>query len=267
MLPNFLVIGAPRAGTTWIAKNLSEHPSVFVPFKKEIHFFDSHYDRGQAFYESFFDDAGQAEAVGEATPAYLHKPEVAERLHAMLPNARLIVSLRNPVERVYSRYWKSRGRYSENENLTFEEKLASKPLFIEEGFYIDHLERYLALFPREQMLFLFFDDLKSNPERFMADIYRFIGVDETFKSALVDHQINAGAGQKLLVRSQAAFWTGRACRYIGLHGLAQWLEKSNAAELPPMAESTRRKLIETYSEKNRRLAELTGRDLSHWNEF
>ena len=73
MLPSFLVIGAPRAGTTWIAKNLSEHPSVFVPFKKEIHFFDSYYDRGQAFYESYFDEAADRIAVDRGWNQLLHE--------------------------------------------------------------------------------------------------------------------------------------------------------------------------------------------------
>lgn len=265
MLPNFLVIGAPRAGTTWIAKNLGEHPAVFVPFKKEIHYFDSHYERGQSFYESFFDDADDAIAVGEATPAYLHKPEVASRIRSMLPDAKLIVSLRNPVERVYSRYWKSRGRFTENENLSFEEKLAQKPEFISEGYYVDHLQRYLDLFPRDQVLLLFFDDLSSNPSQFMADIYRFIGVDEDFRSELIDHQINAGAAQKLLVRNRFAYWAGRGFRYLGIHGTARRLEQANSAKLPDMAMETRRRLIDTYAEKNNRLAELAGRDLSHWN--
>ena len=113
MLPTFLVIGAPRSGTTWIARNLREHPEICLSKKKELHFFDrdENYERGIAYYESFFTRCSeQQHAIGEATPDYIHVPVAAKRIKEHLPHAKLIVSLRNPRDRVYSRDWNARGK-------------------------------------------------------------------------------------------------------------------------------------------------------------
>jgi len=265
MLPNFILIGAPRAGTTWIAKNLESHPEIFFPRKKEIHFFDYQYDKGLDFYESFFAASGPEPAIGEATPAYLHFEPAAERIKSTLPDAKLIVSLRNPIDRLYSRYWNSQGNYSENTGLSFEEKIEQKPIFIEEGFYIDHIRRYLDLFPRDQLLILLFDDLKSDPKEFMASIYRFVGVNDDYVPELLRHEINAAAKQKLVVKSRTLYWWGNLLRRLGFHDTALRIEQKNSAKLPPMVVETRQRLIETYREKNEQLAQLIGRDLSHWN--
>lgn len=265
MLPDFILIGAPRAGTTWIAKNLEAHPEVFFPRKKELHYFDYQFDKGLDFYRSYFRGGESSSAVGEATPAYLHYEPAAARIRKILPDVKLIASLRNPVDRIYSRYWNSRGHFEENLALSFEEKIEQKPVFIEEGFYVDHLKRYLGLFPEDQVLVLLFDDLKTDPAAFMSRIYRFIGVSGDFSSELLEHQINAASKQKLIVRNRSLYWAGRALRRIGMHAVANRVEQRNEAEIPGMAPETRSKLIEIYREKNRELEALIGRDLSHWN--
>lgn len=264
-MPDFLVIGAARSGTSWIAKNLGMHPEIFIPRKKELHFFDRHYSEGLEFYRAFFHDVGSASAIGEATPAYLHFEPAAARIKKHLPDVKLIVSLRNPVDRLYSRYNNARGRFSENENLSFEEKLQQKPALIDEGFYIHHLTRYLELFPREQLLILLFDDLKSDPVNFLAEMYRFIGVSDDFSSALLEHQINAASSQKLAVKSRSVYWAGKVLRRARLHDIARRLESKNSAKLPSMSSDMRQRLIDVYRDKNKQLEELIDRDLSHWN--
>ena len=265
MLPDFILIGAARAGTTWISKNLGEHPEIFIPRKKELHFFDSQYPKGLEFYESFFRNVGTASAIGEATPAYLHVEPVAARIKEHLSDVKLIVSLRNPIDRLYSRYWNARGHYSENKGLSFEEKLKQKPAFIAEGFYVDHLRRYLDLFPREQFLILLFDDLIADPAKFMARMYRYIGVSDDFASLLLGHQMNASADQKLVVKSRSLFWAGKALRRVGCHNVARRLELKNVAKLPSMSSNTKGWLNDVYRDKNRQLEELIDRDLSHWS--
>jgi hypothetical protein len=264
-LPDFLVIGAARSGTTWIAKNLDSHPDIFIPREKELHFFDYQYSKGLDFYASFYRNMGSATAIGEATPAYLHFEPAAARIRKHLPDANMIASLRNPVDRLYSRYWNARGRFLDNKHLSFEEKLTQKPELIEEGFYVDHLQRFLKLFPREQFLILLFDELVADPATFMAEIYRFIGVSDNHSATLLEHKINAAADQKLLVKSRPIYWAERALRRVGLHYIAQRLEPRNSADLPPMSPDTRRWLIDVYREKNNQLEDLIGKDLSHWN--
>src|SRR4051794_13012479 len=107
-LPNFLVVGAQRSGTTIFHQILLTHSEIYVPSRrKEIHFFDRYFDRGLNWYKSYFppeNAAARYSAIGEVTPDYLAIPEVPARIHATLPNCRLIFILRNPIERAYSWY-------------------------------------------------------------------------------------------------------------------------------------------------------------------
>lgn len=268
VLPNFLIIGAARSGSTWMSRNLSLHPEVFIPTQKELHFFDRDYDQGMDCYATHFQlrAAADARVVGEATPAYLHREVAAGRIHRHLPDAKLIVCLRDPVERLYSRYWNSRGRFVENKGLSFEEKLQQKPEFIEEGFYVDHLARYLDLWPRDRLLILLYDDLKAAPREFLKSMYEFLGVDPEFDSELAEHRVNAAAAQPMTVRSRPLYWLGKAVDRIGRRSLARKLEQRNTGRIPVLAAETRRRLIDAYYRtKNDQLSELLGRDLSHWN--
>ncbi|MCI0625676.1 MAG: sulfotransferase domain-containing protein [Acidobacteria bacterium] len=270
MLPNFLIIGAPRSGTTWIERNLREHPDVYMPDKKELHFFDKHYNKGLDFYEAFFAGWNGQKAVGEATPDYLHgsysERDIPVLIQSHLPHAKLIASLRNPVERAYSRYWNAKAKYEHNANLTFEEKLREKPEFIEEGLYVDQLQRYYARFPRRQILILLLDDLVADPKRFMRRIYEFLDIDPAFESGLEYARINTAAGKKNLAKSQALWLVDRALLRLKLSGLAERLRSWNSLDQPPMDPSTKRMLIDIYRPKNLQLQDMIGRDLCSWNE-
>lgn len=267
MLPNFLIIGAPRAGTTWIQKNLIQHPEVFMPSKKEIHFFDRFYEEGIGFYEKYFEGVTDQKAIGEATPAYLHREPVAQRIYEHLGPVKMIVTLRNPVDRLYSRYWNSRGKFIENKGLSFEEKIMAKPEFIEEGFYAEHLNRYLDIFPKENILVMFFDDIKKDSVGFLREIFEFIGVDPNYDSSLADQRVNTSDSKKLLVKSKPLYYVSKATRKLYLDSLATKLEDMNRATLPPMTKETRKWLIDNYyRDKNEALANLLDRDLSTWNK-
>lgn len=266
-LPTFLIVGAPRAGTTWIDRNLRQHPEVFLPARKELHFFDreENYSRGIAYYESFFQKAGDAAAVGEATPDYLHRPVAATRIKEHLGDVKLIVSLRDPVDRVYSRYWNARGKYAENQGLSFEEKLARKPEFILEGYYYDHLCRYLELFGRDRLLCLLFDDLKADGRAFMRSIHRFLGVREDFEPIGTDAVVNASASKKRNARSKLLYYVRGVTSRLKLRSLADRLDEANRAEIPPMNPQTRSRLLrEHYLDQIEKLERLIDRDLSAW---
>lgn len=269
MLPNFLIIGAPRAGTTWIDKNLRDHPDVLMAATKEVHFFDRHYERGMEYYESHFRHWNGQAAVGEATPAYLHgqftSNDVPRLVHRHLPDVRLIASLRNPVERVYSEYWNVRAKDRDNARLSFEEKIARRPEFLREGLYYEQLQRYLELYPRERLLILFYEDLAADPDAFMRGIYRFLGVDPDFRSSFADVKVNRAVGKKYLARSRLLWLGTQLLTRMRLHGAAELVQKLNAPKVPTMHPETRRRLVEFYRPHNEKLAQLTGRNLDHWN--
>lgn len=269
MLPNFLVIGAPRSGTTWIHDNLVRHPQVYVPRVKEVHFFDKDYDKGIDYYESFFSRSNGAPAVGETTPAYLHgaysSRDIPILIRRHLPNVKLIASLRNPIERAYSRYWDSKARWAKNAPLSFEEKLKDRPEFIQEGFYANQLTRYYDNFPKEQILVLLYDDLVATPVQFMSKIYAFIGVDPTFDAGLGSSQINASSGKNRLAKSKILWFMSRSLKYMGFIFAAEAIRTKNCVEIPPMSPETRHMLIDTYGDENIKLGQLIGRELGAWN--
>jgi hypothetical protein len=271
MLPNFLVIGAPRSGTTWIAANLRRHPDVFMSPVKEVHFFDRHYKKGITYYESFFKHHAGQPAIGEASPDYMHglysKQDIPRLIYRHLPDVRLIASLRNPVDRVYSRYLNAKAKFDKNKFSTFQERLDERPEFIKEGFYFEQLQSFLAHFPREQMLLLLYDDLVSDPQDFMRQIYAFLGVRSEFASYVHKTSINASAGKRNLGKSRLLWLMARACSRGRLYNAADRIRRLNSVSIEPMPMELRRRLVSTYREHNLRLQDLLGRDLSHWNSL
>jgi ethanolamine utilization protein EutP (predicted NTPase) len=197
-LPAFLIIGAQRAGTTSLFRALRQHPQLYPSFTKEVHYFDSgatpgidNYARSEAWYRSHFPlraAMGSDSKAFEASPLYLYHPDVPARLHALLPQARLIVLLRDPVERAISQYLFSQRRGYEPlplmEALQAEEqRLQDTPAFSfhhhsykTRGHYAEQLQRYLALFPREQLLIRPSERWFSDPQGVLQEVCAFVGV-------------------------------------------------------------------------------------------
>ncbi|MBJ90403.1 MAG: hypothetical protein CMO98_11165 [Woeseia sp.] len=265
MKPNFLVIGAPRSGTTWIARNLMQHPEVFIPRAKETHYFDRHYDSGMSHYETYFEPVESELAIGEATPDYLACEPCAGRIKQDLGTVKLIVSLRNPVDRLYSRYWNTEGRVSKRTGRSFEERIGEVPSWVSEGFYDDHLERYFSLFPKSDVLVLLYDVLKSNPEKFFQDIVRFIGVNERMIPESVSHRMNAAGAKPLNGKSMMLYATHRVARRLNLEKLSSRLDAMNQNSLPVMRSDTRKRLVaDVYGRHIENLEKLLDVDLSSW---
>ncbi|MCB0125417.1 MAG: sulfotransferase [Caldilineaceae bacterium] len=264
MLPNFLGIGAPRAGTTWIARNLAQHPDVFIPHKKELHFFDANFEKGLPYYEAEFQGWHNEKAVGEITPKYLHHEDVANRIKATLPHAKLIVSLRNPIDRAYSSYWKSRASFPDEKLTTFAERRKVLPDLIEAGLYHKHLERYFQNFPREQITVLLFDDIEARPDSVLRDLFAFLEVDPTFVPSTLHNKINAGAAQGQMGRSKILEMLARTFGRLHMAKMSATLEAANSSELPPMSPEIRAELTEIYRQPNAILQEMLDRDLSVW---
>jgi hypothetical protein len=266
MLPNFLIIGAARSGTTWLSKNLMLHPEVFMSEKKEIHFFDIHFKEGLDFYEKHFEQSEKYLVRGEASPSYLHTPEVAKRIKETLGDIKLIVALRNPVDRLYSRYWNSKAKSDGQTEMSFEEKIAQKPEFIEEGYYDIHLERFLNLFSKSNIHIVFFEEIESNGEQVMQGVYKFLGVDSAFLSPVRDIKINAAANKGTLGKSKALEYISKILRKFGWHKVSYSLQNKNLTELEPMKLITKQMLMDNhYTEHNANLATLIDVNLDSWN--
>ena len=236
---------------------------------KEVHFFDRQYEKGLDHYETFFSAYDGQPAVGESTPDYLHgewtENDVPALIHRHLPNVRLIASLRNPVDRAYSRYLNATAKQKGGSLISFEEKLVQSSEFIREGFYYEQIQRYLTYFPRKQLLLLLFDDLQADAPGFMRKICEFLEIRPQFPETVLSVNINAAAGKQNLGKSRALWLLAKAFSNFGFRTVGDRVRRLNSVEISPMSRETRYKLIDTYRESNLKLQEFLGRDLSHWN--
>ena len=185
MLPTYLIAGTVRSGTTSLHRALRRHPEVFAPGEKELHFFDRQFDRGVGWYESLFAEAPGTGPVGEATPNYVYDDHAVERMAGVLPDARVVVLLRDPVERAYSQYWMQRSAHHETLDFadavaTEAERLASPDpnarayySYVDRGRYVGQLQRLRAYYPAEQTLVVLYEDL-TRPAR--GDVPRRVPV-------------------------------------------------------------------------------------------
>lgn len=192
MLPNFLIIGAQKAGTTWLAKCLGEHPDVFIPEIKEIYYFDRYYDKGLAWYEAYFEPWSGQKAVGEGTVGYIRSTTSPGRIRDTLgPDVKLIANLRHPVERAYSAYRMhlSRGEIPFDMDFrTFvrEDVRTSRS----QSTYTPQLERYLALFPRENLLVLLYEEMYRDTQKAVDTCARYLDVATGFTPPSLGDRVN-----------------------------------------------------------------------------
>ena len=249
--PNFLVIGAQKAGTTSLHGYLTAHPAVLGASLKEVQYFSKFYDRGEDWYLAYFPlelrgsatrlRSGVRPAVGEASATYLFHPRAPERVHAFDSAMRLVVVLRDPVDRAYSHYQMEHrwGREvlpfegaleRETELLPELERMRADPAYesqeaidcsyVARGRYAEQLERWLELFPRGQLLVLTSDELLDDPAGTVAAVAHFLGIPD---------------------------W--RATSYP-LRGVREY---------DTMAPGTREQLTRTFVSDNERLEQLLGR--------
>lgn len=173
--PNFLYIGTSKAGSTWIFKVLSWHPQIHMYPGKDLGFFTSQFDRGWDWYVDNFKPDEDTRIIGEVSHSYMVSRIARDRIRERLPDAKLLLCLREPVERTYSQYLDGikNGKFEG----TFEEALENVPSLVERSRYGKHIARYLEAFPREQIHIASFDQLKVAPAQFAADMFAFLGVD------------------------------------------------------------------------------------------
>lgn len=196
----FLIIGGQRCGTGWIAQCLREHPEAFVA-PDETRFFDRHFERGAPWWhDTCFQGADGASVRGEKTAEYLYVPEAAQRIADYNPRIKLICCLRDPVTRFESALAKTRGRAALGQDL--DTALTADPAGFSRGEYARHLQVYLDLFGRQSLLVLRYEDKDTDPAGFIAQIYRFLGLDDAIRPPSLNRQTkpSAAANTNPLVR-------------------------------------------------------------------
>ena len=183
MTPNFLVIGAAKCGSTSLCALLAQHPGVFIPPEKEIHFFskDSLYRRGLAYYEQFFEGADDRPAIGEGSMTYTQQldfPRTSERVYRHLPEARLIYIARHPLERMISHWiYDVHVKRRSQAPTGFNRAVRRYPLLLNASRYWTQIQLYRRFFPDERILILFFEEFKTRPGEVVKRAFEFVGVD------------------------------------------------------------------------------------------
>jgi hypothetical protein len=244
-LPDFIIIGTARSGSTSLYYNICQHPCVLSAAYDELGYFDSNFHLGLNWYRSLFptlfskwivEHNTKFAITGEDTPFYIWNPLVAKRILKVLPNVKLIVLFRNPVDRAYSNYHLSIREG--NENLSFEDaiqvelknlddanneydikKYTIPSSYIAKGFYADQLKIWLELFNPEQLFIISTEDLESNPQKTLDGVYNFLKISKSHK--LIP-------------------------------------EKKKVASYPKMKNKTREFLIDLYKKKNAELFTMIG---------
>ena len=221
VLPDFLIIGAMKGGTTSLYDYLCRHEKVEVAFRKEVHYFDGNYTRGTPWYRGNFPTHGRMQQLGdgavtgEATPYYLYHQAAAERIAGVVPQARLIAVLRDPADRAISHYFHSvrtgmdtrpirQAFAEENQHVQAEEQRVLRDdytsdqhrmwSYVSRGHYAQQLEQYFKRFSREQMLVLKSEELFADPQPAVTEVTDFLGIEPM---ELTDVEVlNAGTYSK-----------------------------------------------------------------------
>jgi len=246
MLPNFLHIGAAKCASSWLWRCLKEHPQVYVPDAPDnVNFFTVHYHRGLEWYErTYFSRYSGEPVLGEFSNSYMCYPPALERIARDLPDVRLTLTLRNPIERYYlswAHIHLKPGKFGFDpaqgigiplDRVTHYHGHAFFRMWIDPGFYARHLSTIYDLFPRGNVLVTLYDDLAVDNAGYLRRYFHFLGVDTDVPISLVGEDVNPDA--------------------------------ATASPADSIPEDLRAELRAVYAEDIARLEEMLGRDLSHW---
>jgi Sulfotransferase domain len=271
-LPNFVIIGAPKAGTTSLHRYLGSHPQVFVSETKELNFFiaNMNWRRGVDWYMEQFAPAGDARAIGESSPRYTQHPDyrgVAARAAALIPHARLIYLVRNPLDQMVSHY-QDRLRWR-SERLPLERALCDNPIYLGTASYGFQLEQFLEHFPRERILVVASESLREVDTRAetLTRVLRFLNVDESWTSETWtrEHNVAYPARRRLLQRlSTTRVWDhATALVPARVKEIARPVTHRRPGRLE-LAPTLRRRLERSLRDDVARFRALVGDDFDGW---
>lgn len=187
-LPSFIYAGAAKAGSMWIDAALREHPEIFLPVVKRTFFFDRNFQSGLEWYKSHFQGSEGYKAAGEICHDYFLDPAAAQRIKDHIPGAKVIFCLREPADRLVSAYLHEREHGNIGDQ-SFEEFIANDDV-LQKSRYLENLKPYLDIFPRDQILVLFYEDLRDDPAAFYSKMCKFIGVDPCYQAKTITHRVN-----------------------------------------------------------------------------
>jgi sulfotransferase family protein len=291
-MPNFLIIGAMKSGTTALYYYLEQHPQIYMSPVKEPNFFcfggeessDSKSITRLEAYQDLFKDVSDEKAFGEASHCYLYEPEATTQIQRHVPDAKLIAILRNPVDRAYSHFLHMVRNGTEplkdfaqairrEENATFQKR--SLHDYIGRGRYYEQLHRYFDAFGRKQVKVYLYEDLSNAPIDTLQDTFRFLGVDDSFvPDVSLRRNVSGYPRYKTLDEFLRRPSSVKHALKVYLPSRLRWrlskvfddLKTRNQLDPPALQPEVRRQLVGVYREDILKVQELIRRDLSDWLE-
>jgi hypothetical protein len=284
VVPTFVVAGAQKSGTTWLFECLDEHPEVFVPTVKEVHFFCptsecrfSTANNGEGWYKTQFKSDGSTKALGDLSTDYMYYSECAGHLAKYNPALKVIFMLRNPIDRAYSAYWMWRRHTPDLP--PFREVLRQNDSLVARGLYTEQIKRYFRTFPKNQIRVYIYEEFIEAPDSSIEDLYRFIGVDAQFYPKMLRKRVGE---TKQLPRGVGRFVYKVGARVLNNHLIRPWWRwtrrntnlKERALKIigygqargyPKLSDEDRKFLQDLYDEENENLRKLLGRARPIWN--
>ncbi|MFX0093761.1 MAG: sulfotransferase [Candidatus Hodarchaeota archaeon] len=285
---DFIGIGAPRTGSTWLTENLAVHPDIFIP-KKELHYFNRtmllknnrNFNKPLEWYAAFFKTAKSHQIKGESTPRYFFDKHSAERIYRFNPDIKLLVVLRHPIERLLTLHL-NLIRKGVIHRIPFENilKISAPQPLLTETLYFRALKRYFDLFPRENIKITFYEDLIKDGSSFLRDIQDFLGVNHFIPRTLTK-RVNVTLNPSflpinmLLYHIQLFFykcnltaeaWPVKYLASVITKPYWHFYRKTGKPydQKPQINERFRKALINYYLRDLEQLERFLGKDLSHW---
>jgi hypothetical protein len=272
MLPNFLVIGTMKGGSSSLYHYLLDHPQIFMSRVKEPMFFSRNWDRGLEWYERLFDKSGQAVAIGEASTeytAYPHQSEVPMRIAKTLPEVRFVYMIRHPVERMMSEYHDYLVRGVERDYCA-DRALLEESFYCNVSRYAMQIEQYLEHFSRDQLLIVKSEDLKSERTRTLSRVYDFLEVDSSWQPRHLEHEFHATSGRRArrdvdhALRRVPGYGRIASVAPPPLVRLKNRLTTKKAPPRPRLSDGARREIEDRLRDDVRRLRRYMGEDFDAW---
>ncbi len=280
ILPNFFIVGVGKGGTTSLYKYLSSHPDIYMSpikepnyFAKDLHEFHDCLDiqipiKEFKDYISLFKGARGKKAIGEASVSYLYSNVAPLEIKRLIPNAKIIIILRNPIERALSHFLMNL-RDGLIVDTCFCKAIQKRPLYLKLGLYAEHIEKYCNIFGEDNMLILFYEDLKENPKKLLKKIFLFLEVSPEFLPKNLNKWNVSYEPRSLLIhrlvmdmRESLKFFP-KPLRYV-LKAMYTRLFMKEKSDKYSFIRECKGFLIQYYEDEIYKLSMLTRRDLNHW---
>lgn len=302
MLPNFIIIGAGKSGTTTLYEWLKQHPEVYMSPVKETNFFAlegedvaektndpkqlKHYPWSvteRNAYEDLFGEVSNEKAVGEVSPMYLYSDKAAYKIKETIPNVKIIAILRQPADRLHSRYMhlaRESRQPAENYDQVFDKDSIwwERDDLVREGFYGQYLQKYYDMFDKQNIKVFLYEDLKNDPHALLKELFGFLDIDPNFqvdtsikfnpsgkiKNPVLDKFIGQNSILKSALGNAAPAILNRLKESNAARKMLMKFRTSNLEKIP-MSKDLREELInKIYGPEIKMTEQLITRDLSHW---